>query len=77
MVIVLKMPKRKVKSLTLEDSIEYHSFMPVNRSKQITVRITAKMEKELKALANADRRTLADYVRLMIEDKLAESRNKR
>ena len=64
-------------SLTSNSSNDYHTSMPVNRSKSITVRVTAKMERELKALAYADRRTLADYVRLMIEDKLAESRKKR
>ena len=62
--------------LTAFETEDYHSFMPVNRSKSITVRVTAKMERELKSLAAADRRPLADYVRIMLEDRLAEA-NKR
>ena len=51
--------------------------MSINRNKSITVRVTAKVEKELKKLASDDRRTLADYVRIMIEDRLREERKRR
>lgn len=35
------------------------------------------MERELRKLAADDRRTLADYVRLMIEDRLREEKERR
>lgn len=51
--------------------------MKLNRNKSITIRVTAKMERELRKLAADDRRTLADYVRLMIEDRLREEKERR
>lgn len=51
--------------------------MKLNRNKSITVRVTAKHERELKKYAAEDRRSLADYVRIMIEDKLRQERERR